>query len=121
MKTNEMKIAIFGAGEMGIRTLFQVGKNKVSCFIDNNKTGKLLDLPIYSVDEFKRIYTENMVVLVTSSNYRDEIVAQLEENGITNYICFTPDKEVNLKKDYSSRLSADQWETVRKLAHDQTS
>lgn len=109
MKTNEMKIAIFGAGEMGIRTLFQVGKNKVSCFIDNNKTGKLLDLPIYSVDEFKRIYTENMVVLVTSSNYRDEIVAQLEENDINNYICFTPDKEVNLKKDYSSRLSADQW------------
>ena len=100
-------IAIFGAGNMGIKALKQIGPNQVSCFIDNNKIGELLGIPIQSMDVFRTSRSNSDVVVIPSKKYKAEMEQQLMAAGISNYFYFTPDEEA--LKGTSERLSDKEW------------
>lgn len=79
---------LFGAGEYAKKTLDIVGKNNVDFIVDNNidKIGKSLDgIIIYSVDKLIMNSANKIVIIAVSSQFQDEIKAQLEQMQIQNY------------------------------------
>ena len=79
---------LFGAGEYARKTLDIVGKNNVDFIVDNNidKIGKSLDgIIIYSVDKLIMNSANKIVIIAVSSQFQDEIKAQLEQMQIQNY------------------------------------
>lgn len=102
-----MKIAIFGAGKDGISALQDIGEDNVSFFIDNFKAGtKLKGIPVISLHQIVQKYREELLILVASNKYKDEIVNQLEENNFTNYRIYINGRI--LHSNYK-RLSSEQW------------
>ena len=84
-----IRFALFGAGNEGRKVLRELGKEKVSFCIDNNKTGEIDGVPIYDLIGAKTFINEKILVLVTSSKYRDEMIKQLNECGIRDFLVFT--------------------------------
>lgn len=85
------KIALFGAGDYGVKALKYYGADNVQYFIDNNseKSGQeLLGKPIVNLDEYLR-FKERYTVIISSSYYL-EISEQLERSGIKGYRYFFP-------------------------------
>ncbi|MCI8550032.1 MAG: methyltransferase domain-containing protein [Lachnospiraceae bacterium] len=102
-----MQFAVFGAGEMGVRALFQIGKEGISCFIDNKRKGNIEGIPIYSVEEYKDRFSAEQLIFITSKKYRLQMEEQLKQNGLDNFVYFTPDRVMN--SDVSKKLTADEW------------
>ncbi|MBE5839991.1 MAG: hypothetical protein E7304_01150 [Butyrivibrio sp.] len=74
------KIAIFGAGAIG-RQIESIFHERISCFIDNHKTGNYLGLPVISLDEYLEAQNETDIYVCSKFAY-EEIVKQLSERGI---------------------------------------
>lgn len=89
----EKNIYLFGAGGVGIsayRLINELG-GRVCSFIDNriggNSRRNIEGVPIISVEEFGKINSDNKLVIVCSEKYQGEMVEQLEQSGIKNYVC----------------------------------
>lgn len=104
-----MKIALFGAGKEGIRALHNIGKERVHIFIDNNRTGEIEGIPILNLEQINKSEKEDLLILITSQKYRDEMIAQLNQYGLKNYLTYSDEYSPG---DYNKRLSADQWGTI---------
>lgn len=100
-----MECAIFGAGKAGIKLLNKLDKEKVKFFIDNNRSGEICGVPIKTLEE---IGDENrdILVLISSNTYKHEMIEQLQEVGLKNYLCCDMDIVEN---DNKNRLSEKQW------------
>ena len=88
------KMIIFGAGNFGKRALSFYGKNDVFCFVDNNiaKVGQYIEgKKIISFVDMLKISSEYKIIIATARNI--EIKKQLDENGISDYVCYTPSYE----------------------------
>lgn len=82
-----MKYILFGAGEYGKRALSLLGKENVEEIFDNNpmKWGSLLEgIPIKNFYKGKKL--GERIIISVSSEKAKEIINQLENNGITNYM-----------------------------------
>lgn len=82
------KYAVFGLGYVGKWFVKEIGSDKVTCIIDNNKEiqGTYYDtVPVISLDEY--ISNKYEIELVISSlQHKSEIMKQLSENGITRVV-----------------------------------
>lgn len=111
------KLAIFGAGDYGIRALGELGKERVACFIDNNPTkqGKTLQgIPIISLERYLAQW-RGLEILVAST-WLEEISAQLEGVYIKNYRPYLPKRQYYYPPD---RLVDNPYSTYRQEAKDE--
>lgn len=80
---------IFGAGRFGELALDFLGDIRVLCFADNYAYGKeLRGKKIISFEELTELNLEDIIVVVASGNYSQEMEAQLIANHITKYFIF---------------------------------
>lgn len=105
-----MKFALFGAGKEGIAALSEIGSDRISCFIDNKKTGEIQGIPIKSINEVIR-EKDDLLIFITSSTYWREIALQLDNLKIENYFLYSKGR-VNSSSNYSVRLSKQQWGSI---------
>lgn len=101
-----MKIALFGAGKDGIQALYNIGKNRISYFIDTRKNGKIENIPIISLDQIPDEEKENLLILITSRTYKNEMEEQLKKEGYSNYLVY---ENTSFEQKYQKRLSVKQW------------
>lgn len=86
------KIALFGAGDIGVKALETLGTDVVEFFfVNDRKTGFVRDVPVLTFDEFLKRKSD-VHVIVTSTDYAAGMCAQLEQNGI--YAYFVWDRNV---------------------------
>ncbi|MGE5340970.1 MAG: FkbM family methyltransferase [Candidatus Omnitrophota bacterium] len=68
------KAALYGAGQAGSNFLKILNRFRpdvtVSCFIDSFKTGSHADLPVVSLNEFLKTYSPEVMILITSLEWR---------------------------------------------------
>ena len=94
------KLAIFGAGAWGMKALEEYGADRIECFIDNDtkRQGTLIcGVRVVSLDEYKLKFSELPIYI--ASTYLQEMSAQLETEGITNYYLYRPTKVVYGRED----------------------
>ena len=87
----EKKIILFGAGIFGQNALTYFGEDKIYCFVDNNSDivgTRLYGKQIISFEELQDIYQEYQIVIAVDSGKVTVLAKQLDECGITDYICF---------------------------------
>lgn len=79
---------LFGAGREGVFFKDLLGKENVLCFIDSNKSGKVDDLPIFSLNELPEEYLEKGKIIITTRSIRiaSEIAMILEKKGVRGYL-----------------------------------
>ncbi len=87
----DMKIILFGSGEIGTEAFSFFGKDIVSCFCDNDldiagvqKCGK----SIISFAELKQKHRDALVIISANRVNSDAMVRQCEENGISDYLVY---------------------------------
>lgn len=87
-----MQYIIFGCGVDGQKALSLLGEDRVYRFVDNNKCGDMImTIPIISFDEMlKVVKNSDYEIVVASLKYQKELVKQLEEAGIYEYMIFNP-------------------------------
>lgn len=104
-----MSIALFGAGRDGIKALYEIGKEKIDCFIDNTKRGEIEGIPIRKLSDINN----NTVIYITSRRYCDEIVKQLLESDFTGFFIYE-NGEARQYKDtnYLNRLTCTEWSNI---------
>lgn len=84
-------LVLFGAGEHGRRALAYFGKERVSCFADNNQMlmgTRIEDVPVISFDQLLEIQSSCQIILTVGSRFLPEIIEQLASVNITNYRLF---------------------------------
>lgn len=102
-----MKVAIFGAGKIGVETYKYYGSEKVECFIDNNRSGEmLLDKKIISLRDYCGIAKDIQCVIATI--YYKEIIKQLAEVGINSYE-LSPTILEKRKPELSENIAHGKW------------
>lgn len=104
------KYVLFGAGNDGRRALREIGQNRVAFFIDNYANGEIDGVPIYSLERAVREINENTLILVTSNKYKNEMVTQLREQGIEEFLIYTFGYGMN--NDANKRLTAQGWAEI---------
>lgn len=102
-----MKIALFGAGKAGRRVLHYIGKERICFFIDNNRFDEIEGIPVLPLHKISENEKKNLLILITSEKYKDEMIAQLKEGGYVNYLIYT-DAHIPLH-DYNQRLTEEGW------------
>lgn len=88
----EKKIAIFGAGNFG-KLAYNQYKDLVRCFVDNNENlvgTELEGIPIISALELAK--KKNEYEIVVAVKHAEEIVRQLKDLGITEYLVYQNDE-----------------------------
>ena len=83
------KVVIFGAERYGAQALQEIGKDKVACFLDNdkNKWGtEYFNLPVYGINDYKEKFGQYPIYI--ASAYADDISNELKKNGIDSYTTF---------------------------------
>lgn len=92
--SEQYRIVIFGAGQIGRKALAEFGVSRVTCFLDNDneKWGKTIDgVPVTGIDEYK-ICDEEIVIIAVKSGIA-EIKEQLENKGVKRYAPYLEFKE----------------------------
>lgn len=106
-----MGIVLFGAGKDGKSALYEIGKEQVDYFIDNNKVGEIGGKRILRLKEAFDI--KEKVIFITSSKYKKEIAKQLLENGNKNFFVYENHKaSVFQSKNYEKKLNEKQWGNI---------
>lgn len=83
---NQPSYILFGAGVVGVSALSLLGKERVHCFLDNNKGGNtVLGKPVISFDQLPALLDEHKV-MITSTMYSGEMREQLEQYKVNNYM-----------------------------------
>lgn len=95
-KKNPQNIILMPGGQQSIYLSKYLKEHSINVkfFIDNNpeKQGTIINnIPIISFEEYKKINTENFLIIATNQNFEKEIVKQLKENAIENYCCILAD------------------------------
>lgn len=98
---------LFGAGKDGKRALREIGKNRITFFIDNHVDGEVEGIPVYCLEKAVQKINENTLILITSGRYKDEMAAQLRGQGINEYLIYTFDNGMNI--DSNNRLTEQGW------------
>lgn len=101
------KYVLFGAGNDGRRALREIGQSRVAFFIDNYANGEVEGIPVYNLKRAVQEIDENLLVLITSNKYKHEMITQLREQGIEEFLIYTFGYGMNM--DARKRLTAQGW------------
>ena len=83
-----MDFIIFGAGNNGRATAKMLGYDRVAYFIDNKQFGQCIDgIQVITVKQAKKL-KDKYLIIIASLVYYKEMVVQLEEEGIHDYIIY---------------------------------
>lgn len=96
-----MKYSIFGAGDYGTQALHLLGIENISFFIDNNaekQKDRYMGLDVLSLQNAISKIGNTKIIVAVSDQYAGEIIRQLEQFGITNYLTFK-ELKFNLTKE----------------------
>lgn len=104
------KYVLFGAGNDGRRALREIGKNRIAFFIDNYANGEVEGIPVYNFERAVQEIDENVLILITSNKYKNEMVAQLREQGIQEFLVYTFGYGKNIEP--KKRLTAQGWAEI---------
>ena len=112
------KIAILGAGEVGKRVLEILGSDIVSFFVSNYPEKSVCaGMPLISFEKYLEKSNE-VYTMVASTKYAEELSAQLEDNGITNYFVWDEmslglfsNENMNRLPRYNPVYSGEEWST----------
>ncbi|WP_031481011.1 radical SAM protein [Maridesulfovibrio frigidus] len=95
---SDTRVAIYGAGELGraVKNYLETrGRgNSVTCFIDSFKEGEFCGLPVVQFQKKLEDACE-FDVIVIASQYAQDIVENLQSEGIVNYIVLDKEKFIN--------------------------
>lgn len=84
----EKKIILFGAGDMGKRSLGHFGADRVYCFADTHKAGSsYCDKLVISIEELAAIQDDYLIIVSTTFNVYMDIFPLLKEKGIRQFQC----------------------------------
>nr|WP_296440547.1 CatB-related O-acetyltransferase [uncultured Acetatifactor sp.] len=103
------KLILFGAGELGIKWLKKIGKDKVYAFADFNiqKIGKEVEgKRVISIESVYKLDEEKAIFISTSKKYRDEIRGSLVQYGLGEYLVGTPFLELGHDIDLDTYIDA---------------
>ena len=84
-----LRRVLFGAGECGKRALDLLDRSDVCFFVDNDarKVGSMIaGIPVYSLNEAMKRIDKNRIIITVSDQFKNEIITQLENLGIFNYV-----------------------------------
>ncbi len=111
------KIILFGSGAYGLRLLNYFGKDNIYALCDNGcqKRGYKYGVLYISIEEFLKIYKEYLIILSVNSRNAREIVAQLSQKGIDDFlICneylldeisaYNPEEYLEILNDKAERM-----------------
>ena len=88
------KIAIYGAGEIGVSLLLLLKKFRsdvtIVSFIDTFKEGNLHGTRIIKSTQIKDIDSRVSLIIVATFSFKEQIVTSLKENNLTNYCFINP-------------------------------
>lgn len=101
------KYVLFGAGNDGRQALREIGQNRIAFFIDNYANGEVEGIPVYNLERAAQELNENTLILITSNKYKNEMVTQLREQGIEEFLIYTFGYGMNI--DATKRLTAQGW------------
>lgn len=96
---SEKAIGVFGAGAIG-KYIGGMFVNKVTCFIDNNRTGSVIGKKILSLPEYLEKYPDGVIVIATK--YYKEIGKQLRDLHVENEI-------IDVGEAYYEKLAMNQY------------
>ncbi len=85
------KYIVFGCGDYGKKTVDLVGKDNIAYFIDNNinRVGeKIKGITVVGYDDYLRLREEYELIVAISSVHIQEVVNQLFEDGVNNFITY---------------------------------
>ena len=83
------KYVIFGAGKWGKEALNKYGRKNVLYFIDNFISEKEVEhIPVVRLDHYKRDEHKPVIIIATMAWL--DIVKQLKQNNLDNWIIYTP-------------------------------
>lgn len=85
------KIILFGAGDFGRKALEHFGRDRVYCFIDNNKAnvGKTVEgVPVMSFEHLVQVARDYQIVISVAAKTAVILANQLEEAGVHEYSLF---------------------------------
>lgn len=102
-----IKYIIFGCGESGKQAACELGEHKIAYFIDNHKTGKIGEIDVYNLRDGIQKKEENMLILIPSKQFRKEMIQQLEELGVEDYLYY--ELGSMLCSSASKKLDKDEW------------
>lgn len=86
-----MKYFLFGAGEYGKRTIALLGKENITMIFDNNsmKWGSLLGgIPVQGFYDSKSLLHDECIIISVSPEKAVDIIKQLGDNGIDNFMLY---------------------------------
>ncbi len=88
------RIALFGAGEVGVSLLFLLKEKRpdisIVCFIDSYKKGYCHGVNIIKPAKLQESCHMIDLIVITSFAFSPQIAKDLDESGITNYCCLNP-------------------------------
>lgn len=88
---NGKKFILFGAGVYGRRALDHFGKERVHCFVDNNKDlvgTEIAGIPVFSAVQLETIHSDYQIVITVNGHFVGTLAEQLERIGIEDYGIF---------------------------------
>ena len=90
-----MKVLLYGAGEVGERTMHQLQSNnhKIIAFLDRKKEGYIYDVPIYTIEKYKEEMKEDdtipVIICLSNGALHKDVADDLYKNGF-QVIFFCP-------------------------------
>lgn len=87
----DKKIILFGAGTFGKKALDYFGEERVAYYLDNNEamTGRFVNgKEVISFSHFMGMKDDYQIVISVDARKVPALAAQLEENGITEYVTY---------------------------------
>ena len=95
------RVVLFGAGNEGVCAAYILKQHGITpiCFCDNFKQGDKSGLPIISIDELIRNYSD-AIIIITAIGYADDIIKELKRRGIGEERIITEFKSHLYKQPY---------------------
>lgn len=84
-----MDYILFGAGEYGRRSITLLGKENIKMIFDNNPKkwdSFLEEIPVRNFYDEKDLLSDERIVVAVSPEKAEDIIKQLEDNGVTDYM-----------------------------------
>lgn len=112
-----MKLAIFGAGEMGKYASWILKRDgfEVICFVDNasNKWNTNIGgIRVISFEEYRGITEPHILVLALNAHNRGQVIKQLECNKITEYDIFNEKQFLERERVFSYSYPQDMEDVI---------
>lgn len=107
-----MKIAVYGCGFIGKKTINYIGRSYIACIIDNNKKNEIYnEIKIISFDDYLKHYRQCFIIVAI--NDFEGICDQLMKNDIY-YFSLVKELPSSFSGYGNGKFETDYWELIKK-------